>query len=123
MYFPTILVVARDHDLRCTLQSILEQEGYWVLTVADRFEAACALNSFALADHVIVDRPELVKLVRSHAHFKNLPVTLLSSLKREEWQDETFAPTQVLNMPFELDELLVGLRRAQLEVASAAEVA
>lgn len=108
MNFPTILVLVRDQELRQTLETVLKAEGYWVFAVADRREAACALNAFSAVDHILMDVSigstenwKLLELLQSSPRLSAIPVTLLSTSKvtRESKHSS-------LMMPFDLADLL-----------------
>ena len=113
-----ILVVEDEPDIRTLLADVLRSEGYPVLTAGDGLQALEQLRTTG-ADLVILDlrMPGVdgwaVLRERNHeVSWRSVPVIVLSASRAEALREaRQLGATACLAKPFDLDELLVLVRR------------
>jgi len=105
-----VLVVDDDHDIRLTIQAILESEGYSVTTAVNGREALARITE---------DRPLLVLLdlqmpvmngwevlTELRAQNAGIPVIFMTAGYRAHIEATRYHADAHLSKPFEMDELL-----------------
>lgn len=104
----TILVVDDELEVAQSVESILEDEGYTVLSAGDGLEALELLNG-RIPDLIISDimmplmnGHELLEKIRGEDRFKNIPVVLMSAVHHEKNKQAQ----SYLKKPFNLDSLI-----------------
>ena len=116
----TLLVVDDERNLRESLSEALEEAGYHVLTAANGKEAYAMIQSHAL-DLLLCDwrMPEmdgaaLLKLLRDDGRLVDLPVLVMTAHGTSNNAIEAiqFGAYDFVTKPFDLDEVLVTIRRA-----------
>jgi CheY-like chemotaxis protein len=82
----TVLVVEDEQDTADLLKRVLEREGFSVLQAKDGRQASALIGtvrppSLVLLDLVVpyVSGPEVLKLLRHHPDWKNIPVIVVSA--------------------------------------------
>jgi CheY-like chemotaxis protein len=110
---PTLLLVDNDVDFRDGLCSLLEDEGYGVLTAADGDEALDLLAQDERVAAVLLDwwmdgmsGEEFLERLRQSNRWADLPVAVLSGSPEVNFPGATTA----LSKPFEVRELLACVR-------------
>jgi CheY-like chemotaxis protein len=86
----SVLLVEDEHDVRVSVRSILEDEGYEVLSATNGKEAIALLQSVAVPPKLIIldlhmpvmDGWEFVALLRSTAALAGLPVVVQTAVDR-----------------------------------------
>ncbi len=110
-----MLVVEDDDDIASLLTDILETEGYAAVTVSDSVALDGALDP--RPDLVVLDlrltRGGADHILKSlHARgMSDVPILLLSAATDLPDRARELGVTQYLAKPFELDELLITIRR------------
>ncbi len=110
----TILLVEDDHDIRVALRTMLEDEGYRVLTVTDGRAALALLErttppQLILLDLMlpVMDGWELARELRARPHLAAIPIVVITAFDR-------VPPPQaaaVLKKPLDPDHLLRTIER------------
>ena len=127
----TLLVVDDERNLRESLSEALEEAGYHVLTAANGKEAYAMIQSHAL-DLLLCDwrMPEmdgaaLLKLLRDDGRLVDLPVLVMTAHGTSNNAIEAiqFGAYDFVTKPFDLDEVLVTIRRALEHTSLQNEVA
>ena len=119
-----ILVVDDEFILRDLMRTILEEEGYSVITASDGEEALTKADN-ELPDLIILDLMmpgksglEVCKILKSQSETKHIPIVMATVLGREvdrTMTDEAGADAHFMK-PFTASALLTEVKR-QLEVA------
>ena len=124
----TVLVADDDRVIRRNLRLLLESEGYTVLEAADGVEALAAIRG-AAPDAVLLDLkmpgPDgLAVLGDLHDRLGDLPVIVITAFGGSAAAIEAMrrGAYDYLTKPFDLDEVLITLRRALRQRDLAAEV-
>ncbi|MGA2712053.1 MAG: sigma-54 dependent transcriptional regulator [Bryobacteraceae bacterium] len=113
-----ILLVEDDSSVRTTIETFLELEGFGVEAVASTHDALARLGNrqypLVISDIYIDDRTGIDVLMAAKKQNQNCPVILMTARGSME---TVMAATQngafdYLAKPFELDTLLVAVRRA-----------
>lgn len=117
----TILLVEDDADIRSALCSILEDEGYEVVSAADGQEALSALRAGARPAVILLD---LMMPVMDGADFRaaqlrdprfaDIPVVVLTADGRLQQSAQALGAAAAFAKPFELKVLLRALERLVL---------
>lgn len=111
---PTILVVDDDETVRYALKRMLETEGYKIILAQDGLELSKTLESTRL-DMILldinlpwVDGWELCELIKSHVHFKKVPLVIISARREKEDVDRAMAAgaDDYITKPFEMNQML-----------------
>jgi CheY-like chemotaxis protein len=107
----TVLLVEDDHDVRVSVRSLLEDEGYVVLTVADGRSALELLQqrlprpSLIILDLLLplMDGWHVVARLRQNDELAQIPIVILSA-----WRELVPPPgaVGVLHKPFDAHALL-----------------
>jgi DNA-binding NtrC family response regulator len=127
----TLLVVDDERHLRESLSEALKEAGYNVLTAADGKEAYAIIQSHAL-DLLLCDwrMPEmdggaLLKLLRDDGRLVDLPVLVMTAHGTSNNAIEAiqFGAYDFVTKPFDLDDVLVTIRRALEHTSLQKEVA
>jgi two-component system alkaline phosphatase synthesis response regulator PhoP len=109
-----ILIVDDDKDIIFMIKSVLEKNGYEVMTASDGQKALDAIESNApdlmIADLTmpVMDGWRLSMKVRQHAKCRNIPIIVLSGLvaEKESRPQEPYEPYNVLiAKPFDVFKL------------------
>lgn len=113
----TILIVDDERAVRFTLAQILAEEGYHTLEAAD-VEAALAVSERAdlILTDLVMPRQDGVALIEAlRARGERSPVIVLTARgsEREAVRAMRAGAYDYLPKPFELDELLSAVKRAQ----------
>lgn len=109
----TILIVDDDPDLSHIIKSLLEKNGYAVLSAEDGSRALKLLKT-ETPDMIITDLTmpvmsgwQFSMKVRQDERFKKIPIIILSGLVEYEKKGEDFeSGTIYLGKPFEIPHLL-----------------
>lgn len=105
----TILIVDDEFEVAQSIESILEDEGYQVLTAGDGLEAMEVLKD--KIPHLIISDVmmplcnglQLLEKIRGDERYKEIPVVFMSAVHHEK-----FSLVQgYLKKPFNLDTLLL----------------
>jgi DNA-binding NtrC family response regulator len=127
----TLLVVDDERNLRESLSEALKEAGYNVLTAANGKEAYAMIQSHAL-DLLLCDwrMPEmdggaLLKLLRDDGRLVDLPVLVMTAHGTSNNAIEAiqFGAYDFVTKPFDLDDVLVTIRRALEHTSLQKEVA
>jgi DNA-binding NtrC family response regulator len=127
----TLLVVDDERHLRESLSEALKEAGYNVLTAANGKEAYAIIQSHAL-DLLLCDwrMPEmdggaLLKLLRDDGRLVDLPVLVMTAHGTSNNAIEAiqFGAYDFVTKPFDLDDVLVTIRRALEHTSLQKEVA
>lgn len=127
----TLLVVDDERNLRESLSEALKEAGYNVLTAANGKEAYAIIQSHAL-DLLLCDwrMPEmdggaLLKLLRDDGRLVDLPVLVMTAHGTSNNAIEAiqFGAYDFVTKPFDLDDVLVTIRRALEHTSLQKEVA
>ncbi len=112
----TVLVVDDEMDIAEAVKSILEDEGYKVITCANGREALDCLEE-ARPDLAIIDvmMPvmngfETLQAIRNTEAFASLPVLIMSAIDPSV-RPQTYDWAGFLKKPFSLDSLLTQVHR------------
>jgi CheY-like chemotaxis protein len=110
----TVLVVEDDSDIQQTLQLVLEEEGYSVVTADNGLEALNVLESgldpcAALVDLMmpVMSGWELIEKMRGSAALAGIPVIVVTAAGEQQGSPEGIA--HLLRKPVKLDQLLALL--------------
>jgi CheY-like chemotaxis protein len=110
-----ILVVDDDQDIRLTIEMILESEGYSVALAANGREAlervAEHQPAMVLLDlqMPVMNGWQLLSELRSH--HEQIPVVFMTAGYRAHLEAERHRADAHLSKPFEMDELLLLVKR------------
>jgi DNA-binding NtrC family response regulator len=127
----TLLVVDDERNLRESLSEALKEAGYNVLTAANGKEAYAVIQSHAL-DLLLCDwrMPEmdggaLLKLLRDDGRLVDLPVLVMTAHGTSNNAIEAiqFGAYDFVTKPFDLDDVLVTIKRALEHTSLQKEVA
>ena len=127
----TLLVVDDERNLRESLSEALKEAGYHVMTAANGKEAYAIIQSQAL-DLLLCDwrMPEmdggaLLKLLSEDGRLVDLPVLVMTAHGTSNNAIEAiqFGAYDFVTKPFDLDDVLVTIRRALEHTALQKEVA
>ncbi|MBA3469679.1 MAG: response regulator [Herpetosiphonaceae bacterium] len=111
----TILVVEDDESVRLMVQSVLEDEGYRVVTAANGRQG---LASVALVhvDLIVcdimmptLDGRKMCHIIRANPRYETMPIILMSAAN--EMIRRQFAYATFLGKPFMIGDLLDNVRR------------
>jgi len=114
-----VLVIDDSNTIRKTAEALIQRAGYEVLTAADGFEAMSII-----ADH----RPDIIfidimmprldgyqscTLIKNNAHFKSIPVIMLSSKDGlfDRARGQIAGANGHINKPFTQKDLLGAIRQ------------
>ena len=108
-----VLVADDDEDIVFMLKSMLEKNGYEVVTAADGEQALRVLRT-QTPDLMIVDltMPNMsgwnfTTKVRQNERFKNTPIIVLSGLLENQREPEVFESASIyMPKPFDIFEVL-----------------
>jgi CheY-like chemotaxis protein len=128
-----ILIADDDQDIRDSLQAILETRQYTVITAADRDEGMEKIKT-EKPDLLILDVMmktwedgfEMSRELKSSPQFKNIPILMLTGIKKETGigfddvaGDPTWCPVEgFLNKPVEPQILLEEVEKLLSEKAA-----
>ena len=102
----TVLVVDDEFGVAEVLQSILEDEGYRVVTAINGKQALTRLNEHTadliLLDYMmpIMDGTQTLAAIRKDPAFKNVPVIMMSSLEEAAVRETCTDYDSFLRKPF-----------------------
>jgi CheY-like chemotaxis protein len=102
----TVLVVDDEFGVAEVLQSILEDEGYRVVTAINGKQALTRLGEHTadviMLDYMmpIMDGTQTLAAIRKDATFKNIPVILMSSLEEAAVRETCTTYDVFLRKPF-----------------------
>ena len=102
----TVLVVDDEFGVAEVLQSILEDEGYRVLTAINGKQALTRLGEHTpdviLLDYMmpIMDGTQALSAIRNDAAFKSIPVIMMSSLEEAAVRETCTDYDTFLRKPF-----------------------
>ncbi len=122
---PVILVAEDDDSVRMTLEFVLEDEGFEVVTAADGQEALGAALT-RVPDAILLDQmmPKLsgrqvLEALQLRDETRSIPVFILSGMDPslrlpgvEGDVADQWAGAQFVGKPFDPEELVAGIRRA-----------
>ena len=112
-----ILVVDDDHNLRQTIQWVLEDEGYTVATAVDGQEAVeLAIGQQPALIVLDMGLPllsgnEVAAQVRSHYGI-DVPIVLITADGHIEEKSRQVEASSFLRKPFEIDDLVTAVEQA-----------
>jgi len=113
-----IMVIDDSKTIRRTAETLLQREGYEVVTAVDGFEALSKIAE-ANPDIVFVDimMPRLdgyqtCALIKNSQNYQNIPVIMLSSKDGlfDQAKGRVVGSDEYLTKPFSKDELLNAIR-------------
>jgi twitching motility two-component system response regulator PilG len=113
-----IMVIDDSKTIRRTAETLLQREGYEVITAVDGFEALSKIAE-ANPDIVFVDimMPRLdgyqtCALIKNSQNYQNIPVIMLSSKDGlfDQAKGRVVGSDEYLTKPFSKDELLNAIR-------------
>ena len=113
-----IMVIDDSKTIRRTAETLLQREGYEVITAVDGFEALSKIAE-ANPDIVFVDimMPRLdgyqtCALIKNSQNYQNIPVIMLSSKDGlfDQAKVRVVGSDEYLTKPFSKDELLNAIR-------------
>jgi CheY-like chemotaxis protein len=102
----TVLVVDDEFGVAEVLQSILEDEGYRVVTAINGKQALTRLGEHTpdviMLDYMmpIMDGTQTLAAIRNDAAFKNIPVIMMSSLEEAAVRETAIDYDSFLRKPF-----------------------
>ena len=111
---PLVLIAEDDDSVRMTLEIVLHDEGFRVLTASDGQEALEAARA-SRPDVILIDGvmpklsgDEVLRRLRAEGSLE-AEVFVLSGMEAEpgQWGD-----AHIIGKPFDIDELVVNIRRA-----------
>ena len=113
-----IMVIDDSKTIRRTAETLLQREGYEVITAVDGFEA---LSNIAEANPDIVfvdimmprlDGYQTCALIKNSQNYQNIPVIMLSSKDGlfDQAKGRVVGSDEYLTKPFSKDELLNAIR-------------
>ena len=112
---PRVLIVEDDSDIASLLSEILENEGYAAVTVSDNDDLKGELDP--PPDLIVLDlrltrgsADQILQTVRARG-MGDVPVVLLSAAGDLAERAKELSVSAYLAKPFELEELLVVVRR------------
>lgn len=118
---PLVLVIEDDDHIAQILKFILERQGYRTLIAADgkaardAIEQGTALPELVLLDVMLpyIDGFEVVRLIRAHAAWKNIPIVMLTAktMERDIVRALDAGANDYIVKPFQPNELLARVRR------------
>ena len=101
-----VLVADDDPAILRLIKTILEKEGFSVVTARDGKEAYKALQDYhdviaAILDVVMpnIDGPELVRYMKSEKRFMNIPVMMMTAEQDPKLSRDSFAAGAVVFLP------------------------
>ena len=112
---PVIIQVEDDEHVSYLISFILERNGYEAITVNDGYEFFKLLDNDEVPDLIILDVMlpyfdgfELVKFVRKEKGWTEVPIIILSSLRREDDIVHAFeaGASDYITKPFQPMELI-----------------
>lgn len=112
----TLLVVDDEVGITEALRELLSEEGFLVLTARHGQEGleriAEKRPDLILLDYMmpVMDGREMMKALAGDAATRDIPVLLMSAMPRVSLPADC-KPTHFLRKPFNLDQLLVHVRR------------
>ncbi len=124
----TILIADDDAVIRGNLALLLRSDGYQILEAADGVRAAEALAdpsvSLALLDLKMPGRSGMDVLREHHDHLEETPVIVITALGGSGAAIEAMklGAFDYITKPFDLDEVLITVRRALTQKALIAQV-
>ena len=113
-----VMVIDDSKTIRRTAETLLQREGYEVITAVDGFEALSKIADVN-PDIVFVDimMPRLdgyqtCALIKNSQQFQNIPVIMLSSKDGlfDRAKGRVVGSNEYLTKPFSKDELLTAIR-------------
>lgn len=113
-----VMVIDDSKTIRRTAETLLQREGYEVITAVDGFEALSKIADVN-PDIVFVDimMPRLdgyqtCALIKNSQQFQNVPVIMLSSKDGlfDRAKGRVVGSNEYLTKPFSKDELLTAIR-------------
>jgi twitching motility two-component system response regulator PilG len=113
-----IMVIDDSKTIRRTAETLLQREGYDVVTAVDGFEALAKIAD-THPDIIFVDimMPRLdgyqtCALIKNSQNYQNIPVVMLSSKDGlfDQAKGRVVGSDQYLTKPFSKDELLSAIR-------------
>jgi CheY-like chemotaxis protein len=102
----TVLVVDDEFGVAEVLQSILEDEGYRVVTAINGKQALARLSEFTpdliMLDYMmpILDGTQTLAAIRSQSAFAQLPIIMMSSLEEVSVRETCTDYNSFLRKPF-----------------------
>ena len=102
----TVLVVDDEFGVAEVLQSILEDEGYRVVTAINGKQALLRLSEFTpdliMLDYMmpIMDGTQTLAAIRKEPLFANIPIVMMSSLEEVSVRETCTAYNSFLRKPF-----------------------
>ncbi len=111
-----ILIAEDDFAIQEILQTLLEQEGYATMSVANGKEALAALErrrpDLVLSDLMMpfLNGRDLFRALQADPAWRAIPFVLMTAIPAAA-ASEALAYTAVLPKPFELDALLTTVRQ------------
>jgi CheY-like chemotaxis protein len=113
----TILIVDDDPDIALALATMLEDEGFDVVT-ADNGEYLARLHEHELPSLIVLDMllsgwdgRELARQLKQRLATRHIPILMLSAHPLAEREAQAAGADDFLAKPFELDDLLAKVRR------------
>lgn len=112
-----VLVVDDDHNLRKTIQWMLEEEGFLVHTAADGQEAVEQAMTQQPALIVLdmglplLDGGEVAKQIRAR-YGTAVPIVLITADGRAEEKSRRVGAASFLRKPFDMDDLIHTVQQA-----------
>jgi CheY-like chemotaxis protein len=101
-----VLVADDDPAILRLIKTILEKEGFTVVTARDGKEAYKALQDYqdviaAILDVVMpnIDGPELVRYMKSEKRFMSIPVMMMTAEQDPKLSRDSFAAGAVVFLP------------------------
>lgn len=114
---PSVLVVDDDPDVRVLLETYLELEGFDVLTASNGWDALLHLRhirpSVILLDLMmpVMDGVEFRRHQQGQPTLRDIPVVCLSARHDAQQTAARLGVAECLAKPFDLETLIVVLRR------------
>ncbi|HKQ52699.1 MAG TPA: response regulator [Pyrinomonadaceae bacterium] len=117
---PVIVVVEDDDDSRLMMKTLLAMKGYAVVEARNGLEAVraverqCPLLILMDLGLPLMDGLDAARVMRNHAHLRDVPIIALSGHATDEYEEAAFAAgyTGYLTKPLDFDlleRLLAGL--------------